>query len=59
MAVTGDFSNGLPRCAVVDEDFGIGADTSEVVSGKRKPYILHKLCVRSDGLEGSVMKIWP
>ena len=31
MTIVGDLRSGLSGCTVVDEDFGVGADTSEVV----------------------------
>jgi len=33
MAIAGDLRNGISRCTVVDEDFGVGANASEVVPG--------------------------
>ena len=51
MTIIGDLCNGLSSCTVIDKNFGVGANASEVVPGGGKPHVLHKLCVRSDGLK--------
>lgn len=50
MAIARDFPYCLPRCTVVDKNFGIGANASEMVSRRRKPHILYKPGVRFNGL---------
>lgn len=57
VTVTGYLRDGLSRCTVVDEDFGVGANTNEVVPGGRKPHVLHKLCVCPDGLKKPFVRI--
>ena len=56
MAIAGHLRNGISRCTVVDEDFGIGTNASELVPGGRKPHVLHELRVRSDGLNESSVR---
>jgi hypothetical protein len=59
VTITGDLCNRFSRCTVVDENFGVGANTSEVVPGRRKPHVLYKLCVRPDALKKQFVRIWP